>query len=957
MYESRHRLSARRWLAAASVLWLAAPSAAQIPVDGVATKTVYTDRASFRVPTEAGYDYRVLLDGSPAPAGVFVVVDRPDYHEIFVERTRLATSVRESLTVQFIVRASERGRSEWGLPPCVPLASIPSAAPEFRDADLAIVVPDRFPVGRPVPVVALVEKGPGDRVGVNGTVRSEEVPGWSIPLLRGVGSGSLPPSASPGALAFSARVAHLERPRTVTFEDEPSWTEATGTVAVSVDWGTDARVRVAGDLTVPVGVTLSIGQGSIIECGPAAEIHVNGSLIVAGTRERPVAFVPRDRATPWGGIRFRGAAAQGDFTGTILTGSGSDPDWFDGGQNSGSSHRHEEPLIYLNGGSRVAMTDCYLIDNPTGQGGHGEGSSLALTRCLIQKCISGGQYNGGRVTLEDCAVIEMPADGAPFADDDNDALYLTGGAHSLTRTLIGWAFDDGIDAGSGSAGTVSVVDCWFESCYHEGMAWSESRQVTVSGTVAINCGQGIECGFGSPNVLAEDCLSTANIVGVRFGDNYDWDYDGFLTVTGSILIHNARDVWGRAWDDWEHHLASMDIRGNLLTAEDPLHPLNATWDPSGDPSPEGEHVARIRAFLPSAEGTVGVGFAVRSDRVSAARLAEGIPVRLSTFTTATVSVPYQVRASRGTIASGTLEFLAGETVRRVAVDPSAIEGEAWVRVTLLGPTGAELTGIAEVRLATDPTLTLIPLGSAWKYSDAGVALPIEWRQPAYDDSAWKEGAAQLGYGDGDETTTIDGGPSSDRHRTAYFRRSFDVVDPDAIGSLTVRLLRDDGAVVYVNGVEVFRKNMPAGTIGYGTLASGTAENAVDVEDLGPDVLVAGVNVIAVEVHQASADSSDLSFDLALSAALAPPVSGGFVRGDANADEAVDISDPVAILIALFQGGASDCHDALDADDSGLIDITDPILVLNYLFLSGPPMPPPFPLAGTDPTDDELGCER
>jgi len=53
-----------------------------------------------------------------------------------------------------------------------------------------------------------------------------------------------------------------ERPRTVEFEESPSWTSATGTIAASVDWGSDARVRVTGDLTIPAGVTLTIGAGS-----------------------------------------------------------------------------------------------------------------------------------------------------------------------------------------------------------------------------------------------------------------------------------------------------------------------------------------------------------------------------------------------------------------------------------------------------------------------------------------------------------------------------------------------------------------------------------------------------------------------------------------------------------------------------------------------------------------------
>ncbi len=85
------------------------------------------------------------------------------------------------------------------------------------------------------------------------------------------------------------------------------------------------------------------------------------------------------------------------------------------------------------------------------------------------------------------------------------------------------------------------------------------------------------------------------------------------------------------------------------------------------------------------------------------------------------------------------------------------------------------------------------------------------------------------------------------------------------------MLRDDGAVVYINGTEVYRSNMPTGSISYTTLApkavEGSAESTFLQATLNPGVLVAGTNVIAVEIHQVSRTSSDISFDLAL---LDPP---------------------------------------------------------------------------------------
>ena len=62
--------------------------------------------------------------------------------------------------------------------------------------------------------------------------------------------------------------------------------------------------------------------------------------------------------------------------------------------------------------------------------------------------------------------------GWDFSDDDNDAVYFTEGSHQLIDSVIGWAKDDGIDAGSGGTGQVVVDGSWFEACFHEGQAWS-----------------------------------------------------------------------------------------------------------------------------------------------------------------------------------------------------------------------------------------------------------------------------------------------------------------------------------------------------------------------------------------------------------------------------------------------------------------------------------------------------
>lgn len=182
----------------------------------------------------------------------------------------------------------------------------------------------------------------------------------------------------------------------------------------------------------------------------------------------------------------------------------------------------------------------------------------------------------------------------------------------------------------------------------------------------------------------------------------------------------------------------------------------------------------------------------------------------------------------------------------------------------------ELTGTTAAPPPPPPaptTGTLIAPGSQWRYLDNGSDPGSAWSAPSFSDAAWKTGAAQFGYGDGDEATVISSGSKKTRYVTTYFRRAFQVADPAAVRSLLLKLLRDDGAVVYVNGTEVWRSNMPTGAIGYRTYAAGDAsdESTFLEKALSPGVLVPGTNVIAVEIHQSSASSSDVSFDLALAA--------------------------------------------------------------------------------------------
>ncbi|MBX7213993.1 MAG: hypothetical protein K1X39_08295 [Thermoflexales bacterium] len=165
---------------------------------------------------------------------------------------------------------------------------------------------------------------------------------------------------------------------------------------------------------------------------------------------------------------------------------------------------------------------------------------------------------------------------------------------------------------------------------------------------------------------------------------------------------------------------------------------------------------------------------------------------------------------------------------------------------------------------------LVTFGSVWRYRDNNIDPGPAWRTAGYDDGAWPAGPAQLGYGDGDEATVVGYGPdANNKYVTTWFRRAFTVTNPASLMTMTLRLLRDDGAVVHLNGSPVFTSNMPAGPVISSTLAlsrvTGLGEAAVEATTLSARALVTGSNLLAVEVHQFVGDSSDISFDLALCA--------------------------------------------------------------------------------------------
>ena len=189
------------------------------------------------------------------------------------------------------------------------------------------------------------------------------------------------------------------------------------------------------------------------------------------------------------------------------------------------------------------------------------------------------------------------------------------------------------------------------------------------------------------------------------------------------------------------------------------------------------------------------------------------------------------------------------------------------------PNGSDSFSSIQWRIAeiSNGETNFLPQGSSWRYLDNGKDLGTEWRYVDYNDSEWLSGATPAGFGSIINTpivTTLDfGSQPANKHPTYYFRSSINIQDPNEFSYFTFNLHVDDAAIVYVNGNEIIRDGFRDDAIvNYNTYApSNGKEGVFDTFEVESSAFSSGENIIAVELHNQSAGSSDLVFDMSISA--------------------------------------------------------------------------------------------
>ena len=186
----------------------------------------------------------------------------------------------------------------------------------------------------------------------------------------------------------------------------------------------------------------------------------------------------------------------------------------------------------------------------------------------------------------------------------------------------------------------------------------------------------------------------------------------------------------------------------------------------------------------------------------------------------------------------------------------------------------------------------VTTGDDWKYLDDGSDQGTAWRESAFVDNTWASGPSKLGYGDpppNGQTTVVGfvdmdpGTPGDQRNATTYFRKKVTLSSPAAYSFFVVKLKYDDGAAVYANGNEVLRTdNLPANAAFDTYATSRTPSENTHFEFQVPSAsFVDGENTLAVEIHNDSPTSSDISFDLIL-------------RGEVDVSQGNNITEPVVL---------------------------------------------------------------
>jgi len=504
-----------------------------------------------------------VLNGEVIPfsSGDFIKFEETGFHELVLKYNDQG---KPDETILFTTKVKEREAAEWGIREWIP-EPFENVFP--AGAEIEGIYPRHYSDTTDIPFIFCVKESgiikPAYCKGISSST------GTVFNIKQGAGSVVLNSASITSQEHFTIGsrqfIASLTK-----IPGAP--VELKGTINSRVVIPANALVRINANLDILASGSLVINEGALVLVDEAVDINISGPLTFAGSSDNPILVTCSRRGGYWGGFITRVGTGTVRAQHTIFCRSGYH-------NTSGYSwgHAGRQALFYTEN-STLDLDHCYITDH-TGQIFYPVNSSLNLTNILVQRAKTGGQVNYSSLILKNSIFTDFPDDTPVYKDDDNDALYLSASDAQIENTFFMYAKDDGLDSGNTEGGTITLANCRFEACFHEGAALSSGNNAvkkhTFTNCIFTNCGQGLELGFSSPNhlVVADNCQFLKNGVGIRYGDNYEWaEVEGKMIIRNSFSLNNDRDVWNMVRMTWSPVLENITFENTVVSKPCPQYP-------------------------------------------------------------------------------------------------------------------------------------------------------------------------------------------------------------------------------------------------------------------------------------------------------------------------------------------------------------------------------------------------
>lgn len=505
-------------------------------------------------------DYTAQLNNTEIFLDEPLFVNDAGFYELLITNN----TTQKTDTNLFVILAKSRGKSEWGLPEFTPTSV---KTDNITTEKVKLIYPKNRYSGIPLPVCIKLSDTDETYLNKNYQVSTPTISDIEL-IRRGIGSVNL--NIADNLSIFDLGIGSQNFSQTINLPGNDT-VQIPLLITNRYEIPANKTVILESDLKILESGQLTINEGCLLLVNEGINIYNSGIINANGNEQNPVYITCRAPGKYWGGF-INENNSHVNIQHCFLTASG-----YHTSEEYQWGHAKQQALFYGNN-SVLNIKNSYMIDN-SGQIFYTEKCELNIANCLIQRSKTGGQQNHTQLTIDSSVFMDIPYKDHTFIDNDNDGIYLVAGNTSITNSSFMYTKDDGIDSGASSGGNVLIENCHFEGIFHEGLALSSGNSVTkthlIKSSTFTNCGQGVELGYSSENhtVLVDNCTFYNNVVGIRYGDNYDWEYKGKMQVTNSSSYNNIyKDVWNMVHTDWTGYYENLSFSNTSVSIYNPNYP-------------------------------------------------------------------------------------------------------------------------------------------------------------------------------------------------------------------------------------------------------------------------------------------------------------------------------------------------------------------------------------------------